>query len=94
MQISHILKKSSHKGLKKIKKPNKNASKPTIEDLIQYIEKINDAAEIGDISDLTSIANELNGKGDGARRIADELFSKIATFDFEGIKEFMADIKG
>ena len=72
---------------------SQNNSEISQEEMDQYIARISDAAEIGDISDLAAAANELKSKGQQARKLADTILSKVASFDFEGVKELMLDIR-
>jgi CheY-like chemotaxis protein len=54
-------------------------------------DRINEAAEMGDVMKIKSIAEELKSESDGVAPFCDELVRLAEDFDFDGIQRFMLE---
>ncbi len=57
-------------------------------------ENIKEAAEMGDVMQIKSIADELKSESDVMGPICDELIQLAEDFDFDGIQKFVMEIEG
>jgi HPt (histidine-containing phosphotransfer) domain-containing protein len=57
----------------------------------KVVDRINEAAEMGDVMQIKSIAEELRSESDAVAPFCDELVRLPEDFDFDGIKKFVLD---
>jgi hypothetical protein len=56
------------------------------------IDRINEAAEMGDVMQIKSIAEDLKPESDAVAPFCDKLVRLAEDFDFDGIKELMLNL--
>ncbi len=72
-----------------------NTKAPVPDELKKKItENIKAAAEMGDVMQIKSIADELKAESDAMGPICDELIQLAEDFDFDGIQKFVMEIEG
>ncbi len=72
-----------------------NTKAPVPDELKKKItENIKAAAEMGDVMQIKSIADELKAESDVMGPICDELIQLAEDFDFDGIQKFVMEIEG
>jgi HPt (histidine-containing phosphotransfer) domain-containing protein len=58
----------------------------------EIVDRINAAAEMGDVTQIQSIAEELNSEFDAMTPICDELIRLAEDFDFDGIQKIVLEL--
>ena len=60
----------------------------------KFADRINAAAEMGDVTQIKSIAEELKSESDAMAPFCDELIRLAEDFDFDGIQKIVLELDG
>jgi CheY-like chemotaxis protein len=78
---------------KKTTKSSEGAGRSVPPELVKkVIDRINEAAEMGDVMQIKSIAEDLKPESDAVAPFCDKLVRLAEDFDFDGIKELMLNL--
>ena len=74
--------------------PSENVISASSPDLVaETVDRIRNAAEMGDVTDLTAIAEELKLKSDSFLPLAEKIIQLAENFEFESITNFVASLE-
>ena len=96
--INHALEAVQTLGLpaeeKIIEPSNEWMAEVPLDRLNEVVDHIKAAAEMGDVIQIKSIAEELKSESDAMAPFCDELIRLADDFDFDGIQNFMIELNG
>ena len=92
--ILHFLRWVCPDGVALAEVPSENVWSALLPDLVQEtVDRIRNAAEMGDVTDLTAIAEELKLKSDSFLPLAEKIIQLAENFEFESITNFVASLE-